>query len=126
LCAIRCEKEIVTADYRRSGSGLPLALGVSKIAARLQHGTAARDTVSFMLMPVFWLQLRWQLAGFPLGVPPRSIRKPRYAMNKLRSMRVSFRYLAWPELRLPTVDHHTREADLKGVILLSSEKALIE
>jgi ABC-type antimicrobial peptide transport system permease subunit len=35
------------------GIGLPLALGASKIAARLQHGIAAYDAVSFTLMPVF-------------------------------------------------------------------------
>ena len=35
------------------GIGLPLALGASKIAARLQHGIAAYDVVSFTLMPLF-------------------------------------------------------------------------
>jgi predicted permease len=33
--------------------GLPLALGASKIAARLQTGIAAYDAVSFTLMPLF-------------------------------------------------------------------------
>jgi predicted permease len=33
--------------------GLPLALAASKIAARLQHGIAAYDAVSFTLMPLF-------------------------------------------------------------------------
>ncbi len=35
--------------------GLPLALGASKIAAKMQYGISAYDTVSFILMPVFLL-----------------------------------------------------------------------
>ncbi len=35
--------------------GLPLALGASKFAAKMQYGIAAYDAVSFTLMPVFLL-----------------------------------------------------------------------
>jgi hypothetical protein len=69
--------------------GIRLALGASKIVARLQHGIAAYEAVSFTLMPVFLAAAALAACWIPLGVPPRSIRKLRYAMNKLRSIRSS-------------------------------------
>ena len=63
------------------GIGLPLALGASKIAARLQHGIAAYDAVSFTLMPVFLAAVARPPAGFRRGVRLRWIRRWRCGMS---------------------------------------------